>query len=352
MLERERAPYLPIRMQTACLHCVVLLASGIFLPLSAQQQQVDLSAPAPNASAQLAHIHELVEHAQFKEAETALRSVLSANSSDADGAFRLATCCSAKTVPKTRSRNTRLLRNSARLAEHLRNVALDYVLLNGYSDAEKWARRSLQMNSSDPETWYVLGRIAYTNGKLPDAKECFKHSLALAPGSVKAENNLGLVYEGLNRTDDAIHAYRTAIESQHQKSDRPSEQPLINLAIVLTQRSDLESALKLLLQAVAIAPKDERAREQSARYTCSRIVSAMRRCSSRRLSRSRPAIRVCTSSSARSTGNKAWRRRRKPSSRAPPRSTALTPPPLRIESCRATQIGVSHLSELVCQTLP
>jgi Flp pilus assembly protein TadD len=76
----------------------------------------------------------------------------------------------------------------------------------------------------------------------------------------KARTTLGLAYEALNRNDDAVRAYRTAIA--WQKDDpSPSEQPLVNLAIQLLHRNELNEAQELLEQAAKIAPKEPRIHE-------------------------------------------------------------------------------------------
>jgi Flp pilus assembly protein TadD len=148
-------------------------------------------------------------------------------------------------------------------AEQLRNVGQDYVLLDDLADADRWILRSIEMDRTDPEGWYSLGRLRYTEQRFVDAADCFKRALDLAPHSVKVENNLGLAYEGLNRVDDAATAYRQAIAWQDSEpKERVSEQPFLNLAIVLIHRSQLAEALPLLHRAVAIAPSDPRIHEQ------------------------------------------------------------------------------------------
>jgi Flp pilus assembly protein TadD len=143
----------------------------------------------------------------------------------------------------------------------LQNVAKDYALLNDLNDADHWMSLAVQMNQNDPEAWYGLGRIRYSQQRFQDAVNCFERALVLAPQSVKAENNLGLSYEGLNRTGDAITAYRNAIKWQ-QNDPRPSEQPLLNLGIVLLHQGKLPEAEHLLTQAATIAPRDPNIREQ------------------------------------------------------------------------------------------
>ena len=137
------------------------------------------------------------------------------------------------------------------------------MLLNDYADAGKWMLRSVEMNRADPEGWYSLGRLRYSEQRFAEAADCFSRALALAPGSVKAENNLGLAYEGLNRTEEAVSAYRQAIAWQDaEPAGRVSEQPLLNLATVLIHRGELAEAQPLLLRAVALAPGDAHIREQ------------------------------------------------------------------------------------------
>ena len=119
--------------------------------------------------------------------------------------------CSVWTSPKLLKEYTRAAQVQSPSAEDLKNVALNYVLLDDYVDADKWMSRSVQMNEKDPDAWYGLGRIRYTRQRFQDAVDSFQKTLALEPKSVKAENNLGLAYEGLNRTEDAIKAYRRAL---------------------------------------------------------------------------------------------------------------------------------------------
>lgn len=142
-------------------------------------------------------------------------------------------------------------------ARQLRLVALDYVLLNDYPDADKWIRVSLHENPRDGESWYTLGRIRQTDNRFTDAVVAFQKALELMPRSVKVENNLGLAFEGLNQPDRAIAAYRQALAWQ-ASDPHPSEQPFLNLGILLTDRNQPEEALALLQRAETLAPADPR----------------------------------------------------------------------------------------------
>jgi len=149
-------------------------------------------------------------------------------------------------------------------AEDLKWVALDYVLLGDYNDAQKWMYESLRMNDSAADSWYDMGRIEYTQNLFKNAETCYQRALALSPRDVDAENNLGLTYEALFRWNDAVAAYRTAIAWQ-QGSAHPSAEPFLNLGAALLNQNHRAEALPLLQQAAAIAPRNPRVLRQLAR---------------------------------------------------------------------------------------
>jgi tetratricopeptide (TPR) repeat protein len=217
-----------------------------------------------NSPTPLAAASRLMASGDFKRAETSLRAYIFTDSNSGQARYMLAYALLRQNRPKdSLEEYTRAAALQTPSAEQLRNVGQDYVLLDDLTDAEKWIARSIEMDRGDPEGWYSLGRLRYTEQRFPDAVDCFKRALALAPGSVKVENNLGLAYEGLNHVDDAVAAYRQAIAWQDAGlHDRLSEQPFLNLAIVMIHRSQLAEALPLLQRAVAIAPSDPRIHEQ------------------------------------------------------------------------------------------
>jgi tetratricopeptide (TPR) repeat protein len=161
---------------------------------------------------------------------------------------------------KEYTRASSIEKPSATMLEH---VGQDYVLLGDWDDADKWTLRAVQMNPADADAWYSLGRIRYSEQRFSDALSCFKKALELSPKSVKIENNLGLAYQAMNQMDPAVAAYRQAIEWQDQgPRDKLSEQPLLNLGIVLLHRGELTEAHALLTKASALAPEDPGIHEQ------------------------------------------------------------------------------------------
>jgi Flp pilus assembly protein TadD len=222
----------------------------------------EVPAAVGSAPSSLDEAHRLIDAGDFKSAKGVLTKYLSGDDKSAEAHALLALTLQRLDDPKGSlveyTKSAAIQRPSA---FDLENVAKDYVLLGDTASAEHWAKVATEMDTRDPEAWYVLGRIRFTLQRFQEAADCFQRSLALLPRSVKAENNLGLSYEGLNRTDEAVAAYRQAIAWQ-QNDLHPSEQPLLNLGIILVHQAKLEEAQQFLTQAAAIAPNDPRIREE------------------------------------------------------------------------------------------
>ncbi len=238
----------------------LILAAAATVPCVARQVTPTASPGAESNACLPPAAQQSIASGRFKDAEQLLRRTI-AVSTCPDAHFLLAYALLRRDLPKeSLAEYTAAARLRRPTPTDLRNVALDYVLLGDFADAEHWVLRALETNAADAESWYVLGRVRYSTGKYAAAVEAFEHALSIDPKSLKAENNLGLAFEGLNRTDEAIDAYRKAI-ALGEESAKPSEQPMINLAIVLEHRSDFSGAQTLLRDAVALAPQDARARE-------------------------------------------------------------------------------------------
>jgi len=137
----------------------------------------------------------------------------------------------------------------------LKVVALDYVLLRDFVDAEKWLTRSLEWNPNDSEAWYHLGRTKYNLQRFREAISAFNHCLELDPKNVQAEDNVGLSYAGLLKTDEAIAAFRTAIAWQAHRKIQDAG-PFLDLGSLLLDQNRVEEAVPCFVQAVEISPQD------------------------------------------------------------------------------------------------
>jgi tetratricopeptide (TPR) repeat protein len=143
----------------------------------------------------------------------------------------------------------------------LKIVALDYVVLGDYVDADKWLTHSLQSNPGDPDAWYLLGRAKYSEGRFDEAAQSFAQFLKSDPKNVKAEDNLGLSYAGLGQTEKAIAAYQNAIAWQSESAAKDPG-PFLDLGALLLDQNREQEAVPYLLQAVAISPKESRHHEE------------------------------------------------------------------------------------------
>lgn len=239
---------------------VLLLACSL-----AARAAIQTAAPAKSPAPDLAAPTQLLLQRQYARADELLRKLIQQHKGQAELRVMLAYTLFRENKPaQSLKEYTRAAQLRHPTAADLKWVALDYVLLNDYKDAEKWMYQSLRMDPKDETAWYSMGRILYTRNLFKKAEICFQQALKLNPRSVDAENNLGLTYEGLYKWDQAIAAYKQAIAWQ-QNSPHPSEEPLLNLGIIYLDQNHLEKALPLLKQADAIDPNSKRILKQLAR---------------------------------------------------------------------------------------
>ncbi len=237
-----------------------------FLPGLAQQPAPQAGPATTMGEAAVSSISQgraLLRAGHFQEAEQMFRRQLALDPHSAETHAALAYCLLRENQAAA-ALEEYTLASAIRppTAQELTEVGQAYVLLGDDADADHWTLRAVRLNPNDPEAWYSLGRIRYTEQRFADAKTCFEHVLSLRPHNVKAENNLGLAEEGTNNTEAAMAAYRQAIAWESDPVIAGDEQPYLNLAIVLLHRGTLAEAQPLLNRAAAISPHDPRIFEQ------------------------------------------------------------------------------------------
>jgi tetratricopeptide (TPR) repeat protein len=271
------------------------LAFLLFCNASFAQQPVTTLQPQPANSAEsrpvdaaLADAKSRLEEGAANDAERILRAYLAKDPNSADAHFLLGLALfkqiqegtvaptlnrDAAKPPASSTANLREEKAKASLAEFtagakyrvpsasdLKIVALDYVLLGDYPDADKWFTKMLEWTPNDSEGWYYLGRTKYNENRFEEAVRAFEQSLKLDPKNVKTEDNLGLAYAGLDRVDAAISAYRAAMEWQKDASTK-NPGPFINLADLLLDQNRAQESIAYLREAIQIAPQDSKAHE-------------------------------------------------------------------------------------------
>jgi tetratricopeptide (TPR) repeat protein len=142
----------------------------------------------------------------------------------------------------------------------LKIVALDYILLKDYIDADHWLTRSLQWDPRDAQAWYYLGRTKYSESQFREAIEAFAQCLKLEPRNIQAENNVGLSYEALGQREQAIQAFKNAIAWDVQNPAKDPE-PFIELAHLYLNQNQPEKAVPYLSESIAIFPRVSKAHE-------------------------------------------------------------------------------------------
>ena len=256
---------------------------------SGQSSMSPATAPSESGDALLADAHALLEKGSINEADRLARQYLQTHPDSADGHFLLGhvlfreiqTDATAGTqlegakILQANPKDGTFISEKARasLAEFtagakyhdpnaadLETVALDYVLLGDYVDADKWLTKMLEWTPNDADGWYLLGRTKYNENRFAEAVSAFQQSLKLDPQNVKIEDNLGLSYAGLGRNEEAIAAYQQAMAWQ-AKAPLRNPGPYINLASLLIDQNRFGEAVSNLLRAVEIAPRESRAHE-------------------------------------------------------------------------------------------
>ena len=195
----------------------------------------------------------LVHLQDFTGAERALRGHVASHPDSSDALYMLGFVLNRQKRPaESLASYTKAAAITRPTTDDLKIVGLDYVLLDAYPDAIKWLEKAVAIDGTNKDAWYYLGRAYYTVARLADARKAFLTVLTLEPRHVKAEDNLGLIFESSGQPEAAIEAYRKAISWQEQ-SLQPSEQPYVNLGNLLMEQGRTTEAQGPLEKAVALA---------------------------------------------------------------------------------------------------
>src|SRR3984957_1574992 len=193
----------------------------------------DAETASPGATDALLYQAKSLVHVQdFAGAERALRDYVASHPNSSDALYLLGFVLNRQNRPADSLASYTKAATIARpMADDLKIVGLDYVLLDDYADAIKWLEKSVALDGANKDAWYYLGRAR----------------------DAKTDNNLGLIFESSGQPEAAIEAYRKAISWQEQ-SLQPNEQPYVNLFNLLMEQGRTPEAIEPLEKAVALAP--------------------------------------------------------------------------------------------------
>jgi tetratricopeptide (TPR) repeat protein len=204
----------------------------------------------------------LLEQGKLPEAEQTVRRYLEIHKNSADAHFLLGyVLFKEENAKSSLAEYTEGAKYRAPTAADLEVVASDYVLLKDYPDADKWFSKAVEWNPKDALGWFYLGRTKYNENRFEEAIAAFEQCLKLEPRNVKAEDSLGLSYEGLNRYKEAMAAYRTAVAWQAGAAVKNSG-PLLDLGGLLVDTDRVEEGVPYLLEASRLSPEEYRVHRQ------------------------------------------------------------------------------------------
>jgi Flp pilus assembly protein TadD len=126
--------------------------------------------------------------------------------------------------------------------------------IHQYNLFEQQLEKAIQLNPSDYESYYALGRHYQSiRDDCTKAEEYFHKAIQLKPDEAKVIFSLAVCQEMLGHRDDAISSYTEAmnlVEAKHEKYPWPFQEMA---RLLLSQ--DPEQALKLAQRAVELAPQ-------------------------------------------------------------------------------------------------
>lgn len=241
------------------------LLAGIVICASMQRMAYCQQSVAGVEGDPLQSVRTLIKENKLAESEKALRTYLDDHLASADAHFLLGyTLYREQRAKDSLAEFTEGAKFRRPEASDLKIVAVDYVLLADYADADKWLSVVTKETPDDADAWYLLGRAKYNENLFADAITSFQHTLVLRAKDVKAEDNLGLSYQGLNQLIDAKTAFEAAIAWQKDLSSKDA-QPYLNLGILLMDQDQAAQAVPYLEQAAAFAVKNPKAHEELGR---------------------------------------------------------------------------------------
>jgi tetratricopeptide (TPR) repeat protein len=124
----------------------------------------------------------------------------------------------------------------------------------GHMDrAEPPLRTAISLDPFNASAHYFLARLLYTDNRFDEAIEESKRAIALAPGFVRAYENLGLCYEGKHDQAEAERWYREAIDREATNENK-TEWPMVDLATMMIRENRYAEAKPYLTQALDINP--------------------------------------------------------------------------------------------------
>lgn len=124
------------------------------------------------------------------------------------------------------------------------------------TEARSLWQKNLKDDPTNPIIWINMGLSLENEEKYEEALEHYKKAAALKPGDKELQINLGNVYAGLNRYNDALHSYNMALNSQKREL---ASYNIFLLAIKKKDQGKAQEMYKLLKSEFASSDYTKRA---------------------------------------------------------------------------------------------
>lgn len=128
-------------------------------------------------------------------------------------------------------------------------LSMAYVRLNRHDWARTELERLAAVQPQNPLYLYWLARLDYDGQNYASAVARLQKVIALDPKMIRAYDSLGLCYDYLGKSDEAIKNYRRAVEL-NRLQPKPSPWPHVDLAVTLIAVNQLADAEKSLREAL------------------------------------------------------------------------------------------------------
>ena len=116
-------------------------------------------------------------------------------------------------------------------------------------EARACFRRALELTPEFAEAHNNLGNALKDQGKLDEAVACFRRALALKPNYAKAHSNLGVALKDQEKLDEAVASFRRALELNPNYAEAQS-----NLGVALRRQGNPDAALACYRRALELKP--------------------------------------------------------------------------------------------------
>lgn len=128
-------------------------------------------------------------------------------------------------------------------------------------------RKAIELKPDSGNAWFALGNALKQKKDYRQAEEAYREAVQFMTQKNKGYLNLGnMYYNNLNRVDDAIEAYRAAVEHVEAfPSKMFSPTPYLALGIALRDKGNVEGARRMLEVARKYRQTRERAESELAR---------------------------------------------------------------------------------------